>query len=44
MYEIKQVEPEGWSKAFALYRNGERIAYFTFRCHAEWYVEDHPAS
>jgi hypothetical protein len=43
MYYIKQFEPEGWEKAFVVMFAGKRIATFSFRDSAEYWISEHIA-
>ncbi|WP_267478975.1 hypothetical protein [Burkholderia sp. B21-005] len=43
MYTIKQEEPEGWEKAFAIYFAGKRVTHCSYRDTAQHWIADHIA-
>lgn len=39
MYRIKQEEPEGWQKAFAIYFSDKRITHCSFKDTAQCVIQ-----
>jgi len=38
IWEIKKNEPDGWTKAWQVTKNGEHVSYFCFYDDAAYYV------